>query len=322
MNQFENSTLPPTISRVNFLRALRRPAAHARVVGVADPVGAAVFAEDELAFEHVEAAVAIRGRVAVRTGDEPALESAGAVGERGGLVEARGARAGEVERAGAGLHERAARLHEVGGDREVVADVVDRGLGVDRRVVRERAVRPAAVRSVVAERAGADGDEAGLAEARRRPRGRHAVRDERAAAERGGGRVGVLRVEMHDAAAAGARVDAHGGGGDNGRDVRLDAVAGVDGDVGGKHGQRQADATCRQAKEALRARFHRRDVLSSADILSKIPTAVLNHRCTSVLFFAIYNQSRTTKMCCYYKATEPGQRERALQCARGRTVKA
>ena len=256
--------------RVDLLRPIRRPSAHARVVGVADQIGAAVLAEDELAFKHVEAAEAFRGGVAVWKGNEPALDAVGVVGERAGLAEARGARTGEVERAGAGLHERTARLHEVGGEREVVADVVDRGLRVDRRVVRERAVRPAAFRSVVAERAGADGDETGFAEARRRARRRHAVRDERAAAERGGGRVGVLRVEVHDAAAACAGVDAHGRCSGNGGDVRLDAVSGMDHDIGGKHSHRQAEAACRQAKEALRARFHPRDILPSADILPKI----------------------------------------------------
>ena len=252
--------------RVDLLNPFRGPAADSHVVRVTDAVGSAPLAKDERAFEDVEAAVAGRGRVAVRVRNESALEALGAVAQDARLVKARRTRAGEVERTGTGLHEGAACLHEVAGEREVAADVIDRGLVCDRRVVRKGTIRPAAVRTVVSERARADRDGTGRAEARRLARRRHAIRDKRAAPERGGGGVGAARINPHDAAAGRTGVDAHGGGGRDRSDIRLHASTGMDRHLACKNRTRQTATACRHAYQVLHAHFHV-SAVSSHDVL-------------------------------------------------------
>ena len=193
--------------RLLLLLAVRRePAARADVVAVVDKERAAALAQDERALQHVEVAVALRRRVAVRGRDVACLEAARVVAERTALA-VEDVRAGtcEVERAGAGLDERRGVLAHVARDPQLVRDVVDGG--ASGHVVREGAVDHPAVRPVVEERAAPHHDVAARAQGRVAAGFGDGVDDERAAVDGRGADVAVRRVEAHDAAAGRAAVD-------------------------------------------------------------------------------------------------------------------
>ena len=153
-----------------------------------------------LAFEEREARHALRRAVAVRVRHVDAAS----VRLRESRAVARDpvrARAVERERAGTRLHEAALLPEELAGEREVVLDV-ERGRLLPAVEARDVAAEHAAVRSRVAERAGADEERAGAAE-----RAERAVRDEARSFERAAHEVGVAQVrvggrERDDAAGA------------------------------------------------------------------------------------------------------------------------
>ena len=153
-----------------------------------------------LAFEEREARHALRRAVAVRVRHVDAAS----VRLRESRAVARDpvrARAVERERAGTRLHEAALLPEELAGEREVVLDV-ERGRLLPAVEARDVAAEHAAVRSRVAERAGADEERAGAAE-----RAERAVRDEARSFERAAHEVGVALVrvggrERDDAAGA------------------------------------------------------------------------------------------------------------------------
>ena len=153
-----------------------------------------------LAFEEREARHALRRAVAVRVRHVDAAS----VRLRESCAVARDpvrARAVERERAGTRLHEAALLPEELAGELEVVLDV-ERGRLLPAVEARDVAAEHAAVRSRVAERAGADEERAGAAE-----RAERAVRDEARSFERAAHEVGVAQVrvggrERDDAAGA------------------------------------------------------------------------------------------------------------------------